>query len=52
MAFSVKSLNPPISIPIPTLAPNRGGPVACIGGPVARIRVSDDDPDHSAQHFG
>ena len=28
MAFSVELLNPPINIPTPTPAPNRGGPVA------------------------
>ena len=33
MAFSVNLLNPPLNIPTPTSAPNRGGPVACIGGP-------------------
>ena len=34
MAFSVKFFNPPISIPTPTPAPNRGGPVAFFGGQV------------------
>ena len=32
--LSVKFLNP-LNIPTPTPAPNRGGPVACVGGPVA-----------------
>ena len=37
MNMFLKFLNPPQHIPTPTLAPNRGGPVAYIGGPVARI---------------
>ena len=38
MAFSGKLLNLwdlSLNTPAPTLALNRGGPVACIGGPVA-----------------
>ena len=34
MAFSVKFLNPPLNIPTSTPAPDWGGPVACLGGPL------------------
>ena len=36
MAFPVKFESLGINIPTPTPAPNWGGPVACLGGPVAR----------------
>ena len=33
--WDFQETTPPLKIQIPTPAPERGGPVACLGGPVA-----------------
>ena len=32
--FQVTESPAPLNVPTPTLAPDRGGPIACVGGPV------------------
>ena len=45
MAFSVNFLNP-LNKPTPTPAPDRGGPVPCIGGPVAFVFRASETVNH------